>query len=75
MSLTQLQQDLLKRIEGGQTNFSPDGEYVTPEQFQAVADALIDLRDSGYIEMGEPHVNTSTAVSYIDLIFNCHLVD
>lgn len=48
MTLTLLQESLLRRIENGELKFTPESENMTTEQFQTVAQALFEMAENGY---------------------------
>lgn len=75
MSLTSFQKSLFNRIRNGESMFSPEGEGMSDEQFQAVAQSLIDLEAKGYIAMSEPHKESMSGHRYIDRIWNCRIAD
>ncbi len=74
MKLTSLHQNLLVRINTGETTFSSETEEMTLEDFQTVAKALIELEENNYIQMNTPHEESRTGSKYIDIIINCRLV-
>jgi hypothetical protein len=72
--LSQLKLDLLEEIRNGKTTFGPGEGENALELFQPKAHALIELRDSGYIDMAEPHRESTTGNRYIDRIYRCKLI-
>lgn len=73
MALTHFQNTLLRRIQNGETIFSPEGENMTIEQFQTAARAFIKLEALGYIVMSKNKKVTS-GEEYIDRIYNCKII-